>query len=527
MTLDEIVNNYVFQNKFKDYFCNDLSQILKCIPKNNKAKHYITKTISIRGIFNNKERIINLPNIFSYAYYANEIEKLNIKDFGKLNSTKNTMKIDAKLRKFAKNSFTNSLDSQLSYLLTKYEYLYKIDISNFYGSIYTHVFEKINLNYKPLDNFLRSYNNKKTNCLLLGNILSTLGANEIMEYLSTQISNNIKDIEIKYFSDQFYIFFNDINKSDEILLKVKNIIGEDYFEFEVNEKDSEIYTYETLIKKKDFSKEINKLFEIQRIPKNDVIFFDNCDVTESNEKLIHFFNALIEKYIELPEKERETFIEVTFKRVFKSSINLFRLKKVLEDNNETNKRIIEILFYFLKCKPSLILAYIELGIWYVLKESNIYVINKMNKQYLLHFKRKYQENIENLDSIYNFHIYYLLNNAFVSHIDLNEFKIEYKSLKGKNTFFDAIIAREFEDKITRKEAQIIEFNDENWLNNYILYSNSRVKINENNDLKVTIASAKKRKIKVLRKLSEIKVSSKIIDKLTELENIHNNKKANL
>ena len=527
MTLEEIVNNYVFQNKLKDYFCNDLSQILKCIPQKNNANHYITKTISIRGIFNNKERIINLPNIFSYTYNANNIVNLNINDFGKLNSSKNTMKIDPKIRKFARNSFTDSLDSQLSYLLTKYEYLYKIDISNFYGSIYTHVFEKINQNYKTLDSCLRRYNNRKTNCLLLGNILSTLGANEIMEYLSTEIFKNIKEIEIKYFSDQFYIFFNGINKAEDILLEVKKIIGKDYFEFEVNEKDSEIYTYETLIKKKDFSKEINKLFEIQRIPKNDVNFFDNCDVTESNEKLIHFFNALIEKYIELPEKEREVFIEITFRRVFKSSINLFRLKKVLENNTEINKRIIEILFYFLKCKPSLILAYIELGIWHVLKESNIYVNNGMYEAYLPYFKRKYQENIENLDSIYNFHIYYLLNNMFTSSVELKEFKREYKSLKGKNAFFDAIITRELEYKITRKEAQSIEFNDENWLNNYILYSNSRVKITENNDLKVMIAIAKKRKINVLRKLSEIKVSSKIIDKLNELEDIHNNKKANL
>lgn len=529
MTLDEVVNNYVFQNKYKEYFTNDISKILKCIPSTCRDEEFVTKTLSIRGIFNNKERIINLPNIFSYAYSANQILKLNISDFGKLNSPNNTMNIDAKLRKFAKNSFTDSLDNQLSYLLTKYEYLYKIDISNFYGAIYTHVFEKLNLNpdYKKLDAHLRRYNNRKTNCLLLGNILSTLGANEIMEYLSVQISKTIKEIEIKYFSDQFYIFFNDINQADKILLEVKKIIGQEYFEFEVNEKDSEICTYETLIKKKEFSKEINRLFEIQRIPRNDVNFFDNCDIIESNEKLIHFFNALIEKYFELSEKEREVFVEITFRRVFKSSINLFRLKKVLEDNTENNKRIVEILFYFIKYKPSLILVYIELGIWHVLKESNAYIKNRMSNQYLNYFKRKYQENIEDLDAIYYFHIYYLLNNMFTDSEELKKFQREYKKQMGRNLFLDAIVTKEFNYKISRKEAQVIKFNDESWLKNYMLYLNSKVKINQTNNLEKMIANSKSKKIEILRKLSNIEVSNKIIDKLIELEEIHNGKKEKL
>ena len=82
----KLMNNYVFQNRFRKYFYNnfeDILQSLSTISNINKAK---STPFFIEGIFGLKRRIINFPNIFSYAYSISKIDSLNLSDFGKLAS---------------------------------------------------------------------------------------------------------------------------------------------------------------------------------------------------------------------------------------------------------------------------------------------------------------------------------------------------------------------------------------------------------------------------------------------------------
>ena len=96
----KLMNNYVFQNRFRKYFYNnfeDILQSLSPISNINKAK---STPFFIEGIFGLKRRIINFPNIFSYAYSISKIDSLNLSDFGKLASSNNKMQIDFDERKF-------------------------------------------------------------------------------------------------------------------------------------------------------------------------------------------------------------------------------------------------------------------------------------------------------------------------------------------------------------------------------------------------------------------------------------------
>ena len=206
-TAQKLMNNYVFQNRFRKYFYNnfeDILQSLSPISNINKAK---STPFFIEGIFGLKRRIINFPNIFSYAYSISKIDSLNLSDFGKLASSNNKMQIDFDERKFKSNSYSSFLEERLNLLISDYDKLYKIDIHSYYKSIYTHVFEKLSdTNLKKIDEYIRVFNNKKTNGLLLGNLLSTFSANEIMEELTNDLQKNYQ--KAKYFIFQInFIYF--------------------------------------------------------------------------------------------------------------------------------------------------------------------------------------------------------------------------------------------------------------------------------------------------------------------------------
>lgn len=117
-------------------FCNHFLQYL-ILTKQNLPLFFI------EGIFGLKRRIINFPNIFSYAYSISKIDSLNLSDFGKLASSNNKMQIDFDERKFKSNSYSSFLEERLNLLISDYDKLYKIDIHSYYKSIYTHVFEKL------------------------------------------------------------------------------------------------------------------------------------------------------------------------------------------------------------------------------------------------------------------------------------------------------------------------------------------------------------------------------------------------
>lgn len=518
--LKDIVDNYVFQNAYKEYFNDNLYEIVGCINKDCDKEKYRTSSYSITGIFNNKERIIDFPNIFTYAYSAYKILNSNINDLGKLNVSRiNTMNIDFKNRKFKSNSFTKNLDNKLNLLLNEYDFMYKIDIRNFYKSIYTHVFSKIRNQNGAIDAYIRLYNDNKTNCLLLGNILSTLCANEIMEDMSTDIKEQLEDIKIEYFSDQFYIFFNSNHKYDEILEAVKKVISKSYFEFEINEDDTKVYTHEELVKLRNFRKMQDNLYEKQNIEYDDAKFYIEYDFDYSSKKMIYYFNSLIDSYYNIDINKRRVFVEVALKRTFSFAVNLYRLKIILDNNDENSTRIVEILFMFLNKHPELILLYIKLGIWYIIENSNIYNNKELFYKYENKFYDKMVLYLNKLNGIYYFHIYYLLKNKFKSENKRNEFLNLYKNkMISKNYLLDSIIASTFNITPSIEEINNMKFNGEKWLYNYTLYFNSTNYNNSLDEIDKAVNNAKRKGIRIIKKLSDIEVPKKVINKLNDIKN---------
>lgn len=513
--IDEWINNYVFQNKYKEYFSDNLCEVRKCIDGSIKKEKLKTASYNIIGIFNNKERVISFPNIFTYAYSAMKISATVSKEFGRLDNSKyNTMKIDFSKRKFKSNSFSQSLEDKLNLLLNKFDYMYKIDISQFYNRIYTHVFTKLEVGRSDgnIDKYIRLYNNDKTNSLLLGNVLSTLSANEIMDDMCEKIEKKficegINDYKIEYFSDQFYIYYNKKSYDKKILNIVKEIIGKSYFEFEVNEDDSIIYNHEKLITIREFKREQDLLYDIQKIVKRDERFFKECDIEYSNDKLNHFFNSLIEIYYKFPLNKRKTFVEVILKRVFSSSINILRLEILLntiKPNENNAKRCIEILLMLLKRHPELIVTYIKLGIWDVISKSKVYIKNNLYYQYSNIFCRLLEQNKQYLDSVYYFHIYYLLKNKFKNFSDKNAMLNDYKkNLQGNNYLLDAIIEATLKPEVKKQEVLMMNFNKEDWLYQYTRYLNSRYYQYKNDEISNLAFYSKKRKIKIVKSLEDI------------------------
>lgn len=160
--VDEWINNYVFQNKYKEYFCEDLYKLKNLINDSISQEKFKTLNYNIVGIFNNKERVISFPNIFTYTYSVKKISSAVNQNFGRLNNSQyNTMKVDFENRKFQSNSFSQSLEKKLTLLLNKYDFMYKIDISQFYNRIYTHVFTKLEGDRAngAIDKYIRLYNN--------------------------------------------------------------------------------------------------------------------------------------------------------------------------------------------------------------------------------------------------------------------------------------------------------------------------------------------------------------------------------
>ena len=137
------MNNYVFQNRFKEYFYSNFEDILQALSPLSNINNSKSIPYFIEENFGIKRRIINFPNIFTYAYSISKIDSLNLNDFGKLNSLFNKMQIDYDNRKFKSNSYSSFLEERLNLLISDYDKFYKIDIHSFYKSIYTHVFEKL------------------------------------------------------------------------------------------------------------------------------------------------------------------------------------------------------------------------------------------------------------------------------------------------------------------------------------------------------------------------------------------------
>lgn len=503
-TKQEIVNNYVFQNRFKVYFNDSIDLILNYLDSNLDVKNLCTKNYYMDMKCGNKNRVISFPNVFSYSYAVNGIFDSGINNFGKIGSNMNWMNIDFKKRKFQSNSYTWFLDKRMELLVASYDKMYKIDIKSFYKQIYTHVFEKINEG--DIDIWIRSFNGKKTNGILLGNLLSTFSANEIMHYLSNEIGNVLDGTEVLYFSDQFYIFYNDSDYTDsKIFDVVSQIIGKEYFEFKINENDSKVFKYEDLVSYKDFNRKIDNLLKDISIKLNN----QPIDRDNSFKKIAKFFNSFILEYYSIAPEFRFSFAEVVLKRTFSTPVNLYRLDlAICKLCDKDEMKIINDLILLLKNHPSLIVNYIELGIMDLLERSQGFIFRA--DTLLKYFEKKIPSAINSIESIYYMNICYRLVSNSKRENYLKDFLKNYKNV---NNILKSIIYETINYTPKRSEILQYKFNDENWLVEYTGFTHSRYNMiitptTANRKFINTINECKKHNVRIIKSFTNIKFNDK-------------------
>ncbi|MBX9865923.1 MAG: hypothetical protein K2Y14_03340 [Burkholderiales bacterium] len=335
----EVINNYVFNNSIKYLFDDDPYSAIK--PYLTNITEHVSIPFKVVLCSNNKVRQVDFPNFFTYSYVANKLHTLDDPLLYKMNR----MEIDFDKKKFKAKSYSNDLREDLKDLMFKYEVLSFFDISNFYNSIYTHVFEKISSTKAlKVDENIRLLNNNKTKGILLGNYLSISCASHILEFLSNAVqqSLSVKKIksEISYFSDQLYIKHK--VKDIEIIKKiVEESLSTEYFEFKISYPKYKVFDYLELSKNRLFEKYLNKLastyaksIKKQKYEKRNIIDINSVQVE-------YFFNLLIEDIVSdnISNDIKETYAKVALRRIFHYPINMVKLYQYCNKNSEIKENV--------------------------------------------------------------------------------------------------------------------------------------------------------------------------------------------
>lgn len=188
-------------------------------------------------------RALKLPNILNYVrayhYYKVLPNFTNVID---LDIQHKRLEANLDTGDFVSGNYNKQLDGDFVNLCN-YDLLLKLDISEYYGRIYTHYLglDKFNLGDEPL----AWLNYGRTSGILMGNYLSLYFAeymtSKISEELQLAISNEDIDCVFNYFSDDFYFFCNESDAEMISSIFDKTLT---HFDF-TRKKKTEIWTYET------------------------------------------------------------------------------------------------------------------------------------------------------------------------------------------------------------------------------------------------------------------------------------------
>lgn len=487
------INNYVFQNKFKVYFSPQLGKVLKYKP--GQLDWRVSSSMKLLGSFGNKDRVLHFPNFFHYSKVISSIDFTSIPDLGMLGSSLNYMKIDYRKRMFKPGGYVDTLEKQLLDLLEKYDFMQKIDIQGYYSNIYTHVYEHIpGRNLKQIDKQLRLYNSNKTNGILLGNVLSTLAANEVIHHLSKSIQRELlgldDSIKVRYFSDQFYIFFNKPITSELIVSTVSSQIGKDYFEFRINYDDSVLYNHERLNKMKEFNHTIESFEEL---------FRKNADVWKESEYIV---NKLVKEFYRLEDELREKYLKVFINKYLRSKINITKLVTKLS-STKVKEKLAGFIIHVLKLYPALITDVFETGLWCAVKEFGRGDVISFNLEY---FKKVILESSDRIESLYYFHILYLLSNNDISTFaDIRAEKM--------NPLLYSLFIETFDIEVKYEDQTSISRN-ENWVKDYTTFLHSDKELNSENEIdNLFFNEAKKDNFRVIVGIDDLKCSFTCLEEM--------------
>lgn len=208
----------------------------------------------------------------------------------------------------------------------KYKLLTKIDITNFYNSVYTHTIawawcgdrykalSDTNLNFtgSRIDKLIQYSNDKRTNGIPVGPVLSDLIVEIILSERDTFITQKIKEKGVDFlatrFKDDYRILCNSQEDSDKIIRIVIEALNE--FNLQVNEaKTKTVALPEGLYRPHSIKYDI---FSLRKIPAEKISFkkFEYTLLKALENHREHSGTSLLEKFLgELIDNNKEKAIK--------------------------------------------------------------------------------------------------------------------------------------------------------------------------------------------------------------------------
>ena len=238
-------NNYNFRNPVRHFISIDQLDYPTDITSFDPIQELCwTKPIVFRVYKPGSSfRTIKMPNILNYVrafyYYKGLPHFTNVRN---LDTQHKRLEANLDSGDFVSGNYNKQLNGDFV-KLCNYDFLIKLDISEYYGRIYTHYLDLEQNNLK--DEPLAWLNNGRTSGILMGNYLSLYFA----EYLTSKISQKLQyaisteniDCIFNCFSDDFYFFCNE-SDTDRIL----NVFDKTLSEFDFTRKEKEeVWTYES------------------------------------------------------------------------------------------------------------------------------------------------------------------------------------------------------------------------------------------------------------------------------------------
>ena len=276
------------------------------IPKNNETRRHIkipnpSKQIQLFNYLLLNERELEkrfTDNEYSLSnpfYYSNaEYEDFTFFNLPLLRESKPNL---------IKSTFLPNLDKKMNESMG-YKYCYRLDLANFYDSIYTHSIEwaiigkeeaKKNIRLKipnlgsELDKLVRATNSNETSGIPTGPFTSRI----ISELILTKVNSEIKSLSVEnnvdfkfvHYVDDYEFYF----RSESDIHKVKNKITGIFesYRLRINENKTSLIKY-PYHSSKDLKSEFEKFIEKYEEKKDDhilrLLFFKADEFTSNGEK---------------------------------------------------------------------------------------------------------------------------------------------------------------------------------------------------------------------------------------------------
>jgi len=202
-----------------------------------------------------------------------------------------------------RSSYIKSLDTKIRKSMG-YKFLYKLDLSNFYDSIYTHAIEwaiigkdkaKENVHKKTyknnlgemLDKLVRNTNYNETSGIPTGPFSSRIISELILKKIDNDIENLTKEVGFKFihYVDDYEFYFRNEADFKKIIPKIRKVF--DFYRLKINESKSKFYYY-PFHNAKDLKEEFS--FYIQNFKKSQnkhevrLLFFKADELVQRGEK---------------------------------------------------------------------------------------------------------------------------------------------------------------------------------------------------------------------------------------------------